>query len=227
MHAHITPAINGHCMINKLIAVIILTLAANPSWAAYWQIGDNDGYGIGIPDGANHPFSGSNFHDGRTVDEIAATDGAQYTDTYNTTGFGSPTDQVGDLTTFRFTGLGSGWTEGSMWFDMADFEATRYGAVITTYNGINQNWAFDDDFTNTVVRYFDLSQGVLDSINSLGYLEVIIDRNDSLDYYGFDYALLSDQVGVAGNPIVPVPAAAWLFGSGLIGLIGVARRKKV
>ncbi len=26
---------------------------------------------------------------------------------------------------------------------------------------------------------------------------------------------------------VPIPAAAWLFGSGLIGLIGVARRKKV
>jgi len=26
--------------------------------------------------------------------------------------------------------------------------------------------------------------------------------------------------------VVPVPAAAWLFGSGLIGLIGVARRKK-
>jgi hypothetical protein len=25
---------------------------------------------------------------------------------------------------------------------------------------------------------------------------------------------------------VPVPAAFWLFGSGLIGLIGVARRKK-
>jgi hypothetical protein len=26
---------------------------------------------------------------------------------------------------------------------------------------------------------------------------------------------------------VPVPAAAWLFGSGLIGLVGVARRKKL
>ena len=26
---------------------------------------------------------------------------------------------------------------------------------------------------------------------------------------------------------VPVPAAAWLFGSGIIGLIGVARRKKI
>ena len=29
-----------------------------------------------------------------------------------------------------------------------------------------------------------------------------------------------------GSPIVPTPAAAWLFGSGLIGLIGLARRKK-
>jgi len=26
--------------------------------------------------------------------------------------------------------------------------------------------------------------------------------------------------------VVPVPAAAWLFGSGLLGLVGVARRKK-
>lgn len=31
--------------------------------------------------------------------------------------------------------------------------------------------------------------------------------------------------GTAGVSIVPIPAAVWLFGSGLIGLIGVARRK--
>jgi len=31
--------------------------------------------------------------------------------------------------------------------------------------------------------------------------------------------------GVATNP-VPVPAAVWLFGSGLLGLVGVARHKK-
>ena len=29
-----------------------------------------------------------------------------------------------------------------------------------------------------------------------------------------------------GTPTVPVPAAVWLFGSGLLGLVGVARRKK-
>ena len=33
------------------------------------------------------------------------------------------------------------------------------------------------------------------------------------------------SVTAAGISAVPVPAAVWLFGSGLIGLIGVARRK--
>ncbi len=36
------------------------------------------------------------------------------------------------------------------------------------------------------------------------------------------------EVGVcAPPPAVPVPAAVWLFGSGLLGLVGVARRKKM
>ncbi len=35
-----------------------------------------------------------------------------------------------------------------------------------------------------------------------------------------------DNVSFTNSPVVPVPAAVWLFGSGLIGLIGVARRRK-
>jgi len=29
-----------------------------------------------------------------------------------------------------------------------------------------------------------------------------------------------------GTAVIPVPAAAWLFGSGLVGLIGFAKRRK-
>ena len=39
---------------------------------------------------------------------------------------------------------------------------------------------------------------------------------------GFDNVCVDD----CSAPQVPVPAAVWLFGSGLLGLVGVARRKK-
>ena len=52
----------------------------------------------------------------------------------------------------------------------------------------------------------------------------------SKSQYGFDYASINGSVSAvsvsaAPAPTVPVPAAAWLFGSGLLGLIGLARRK--
>ncbi|OGI54878.1 MAG: hypothetical protein A3E57_03205 [Candidatus Muproteobacteria bacterium RIFCSPHIGHO2_12_FULL_60_33] len=54
-------------------------------------------------------------------------------------------------------------------------------------------------------------------------------------YNGYQDALIKDydfiyawavHSGDVGASTVPVPAAAWLFGSGLVGLIGFARRKK-
>ncbi len=45
------------------------------------------------------------------------------------------------------------------------------------------------------------------------------------DADGFSYAAV-DYIGAQVNvSAVPVPAAVWLFGSGLIGLVGIARRK--
>ncbi len=35
-----------------------------------------------------------------------------------------------------------------------------------------------------------------------------------------------DHAFSLSGTVVPIPAAIWLFGSGLIGLIGIARRKK-
>ena len=45
-----------------------------------------------------------------------------------------------------------------------------------------------------------------------------------LDFSGAQY---SEVFNITIASTVPVPAAVWLFGSGLIGLIGIARRKKV
>jgi hypothetical protein len=42
----------------------------------------------------------------------------------------------------------------------------------------------------------------------------------------FNIALFIRAVRDGDVSSVPVPAAVWLFGSGLLGLIGIARRKK-
>ena len=53
-------------------------------------------------------------------------------------------------------------------------------------------------------------------------MKIVLVGIDNSSIYGFDNVCV-DDCSVAA---VPVPAAVWLFGSGLLGLVGVARRKK-
>ena len=69
---------------------------------------------------------------------------------------------------------------------------------------------------------FDLQSGVtyVDTINAL---QSGTDLRIGIHVQGFGDGGSESFV----NTLVPVPAAVWLFGSGLIGLAGFARRKKV
>lgn len=48
-----------------------------------------------------------------------------------------------------------------------------------------------------------------------------VDFSGTANQTGYDNVTFGSE-----TPAIPVPAAVWLFGSGLIGLIGIARRKK-
>ena len=53
--------------------------------------------------------------------------------------------------------------------------------------------------------------------------------NVGADWAAFDGTPYTEKFNITLNgtaAVVPVPAAVWLFGSGLLGLVGVARRKK-
>jgi len=89
---------------------------------------------------------------------------------------------------------------------------------LTLADGLNHDWSAEASF--------DLTTTAWDEINYVGLtLQNTLDAYSNID--GGTALIQKKGVGsiVVSTTVVPVPAAVWLFASGLIGLFGVARRK--
>jgi hypothetical protein len=83
--------------------------------------------------------------------------------------------------------------------------------------------------SRTELLTFSISGVAGDSIDSYAVLSSL--NPASTEFFaahiaGFDLTNYVTSAKFAGSTVVPVPAAAWLFGSGLLGLVAVARRRR-
>lgn len=140
---------------------------------------------------------------------------------------------LGDATTLTINGTGTGIITNFSPFTVTDI--TDVDFVLTATRGSNNG--VDYLFTNgtiTAGAYINTTFDTLTMDETFGLASFTADlANGGRIEGGFmlltgDIAsdFTGDTLIAKASPVVPVPAAVWLFGSGLLGLVGVARRKK-
>ena len=111
---------------------------------------------------------------------------------------------------------------------------------------LDADWRIDGSFTVApdIARYFGEGSGAVNFLfitdevgnDAAGGFEnsrfFFLDTNATAYNFTGKFDLLCADLGCISEtystwaPAVPIPAAVWLFGSGLLGFIGIARRKK-
>jgi hypothetical protein len=92
-------------------------------------------------------------------------------------------------------------------------------------------WAYDFQVTKQekndgfVNRTFDVNWLAIGTSYDV-YAEADVDKKKSWFFYDDSAETGEIHVSVEPPSAVPIPAAAWLFGSAILGLLGIARRKK-
>lgn len=207
----------------KIILTSIMILGASASVAQ-----TIDFEGIAPSGDADGPFMVDSFYfeDGFTLfgteAENAIFDSAISPVDVNTNGtdiFG----WCGDCGVIQQIVLFAGYADPEVPFNLLSFQATDllFPDELGTHTGGDLVITGETIYGDPVEEIFDLSDAwaTYTLPSTFTDLEYVIFNTTDVDVR----SLGIDNIVVEA---VPVPAAAWLFGSGLIGLIGIARRKK-
>lgn len=171
------------------------------NWTANLNIGGVTGwrlYEISDPDNHDGNFYNNGVH-GYNADTSKSEMASLYYDTLGNHGYrdtgGSVQENYGMLNTGPFFNIPPSYVVPG---------EPEYEQIHT--------WSATDTGGSEVTSVFDFNL-------ALGSQGTVSTQSNS---YIFAWAVHDGDVGTA---VVPIPAAVWLFGSGLIGLVGMARRK--
>jgi hypothetical protein len=168
---------------------------------------------------------------GTTMNWETANGWAAGLDVNGITGWRLPTltDSGNDGCSFGYTGTDCGWNGDTSTSEMASMFYDTLGNKAyydTSGSGEQSGWGLTNTgpFSNLQSSEYWSDVGYAPDAD-FAWLFLFYDGLQDVNYKTnskYAWAVHPDNVGAA---IVPVPAAVWLFGSGLLGLVGVARRK--
>jgi len=206
-------------------------------------VGDNDGFGAGIPDGGDGSIitnfeTGFDAFDFRSVEEVNATDGAHATDFYylffpttdapvspfNPIVVGDPADPRASTTadiSFLFSGE---LTSASLTIDFLDWQSEGY--ITANVNGTPLELGAPGNFSESFVRTYSLTPSQIAAANdaeqvilSLTLDAQFVSANEppNGDAVAFDFFRLDGELADVdpASPAVPEPTGFLLMLSGL------------
>lgn len=189
----------------------------NITWLANANYGAGSSYDTDYPDGlmtwqnamdwaANLSYYDSvrnvTYDDWRLPTTLIPDASCQYQSMSASYGYNCTGSEIGHLFYSELGGVSEQYLEVAH-----DADYNLFANIKNGYYWSTTEYALDTGYA----WYFDAAVG----------LQFIYDKAQRINFYA--WAVRPGDVAAAAST-VPVPAAAWLFGSGLLGLIGLARR---